>query len=63
MMHERGIYVNPVLYPAVPKRWARLRMSVMALHTKEHLDATLNALKDVDKALNITKIKLKQPNN
>jgi glycine C-acetyltransferase len=41
-LHEAGIYVNPVLYPAVPRRLARLRFSLMATHKKEHLDKALN---------------------
>lgn len=53
MLHERGIYVNPVLYPAVQRRLARLRISLMSAHTKEHLDKTLEALQDVGKKLNI----------
>lgn len=51
-----GIYVNPVPYPAVPKRLARIRMSLMATHTKQHLDTTLNALEDVAKKLKLRKL-------
>lgn len=43
-LHEAGIYVNPVLYPAVPKRLARLRFSLMATHEREHLDKALNVV-------------------
>lgn len=53
MLHERGIYVNLVLYPAVPKRLSRLRMSLMATHTKEHLDKALTELEYVGKKLAI----------
>lgn len=53
MLHERGIYVNLVLYPAVPKRLSRLRMSLMATHTKEHLDKALAELEYVGKKLAI----------
>lgn len=53
MLHERGIYANLVLYPAVPKRLSRLRMSLMSAHNKEHLDKALEALEDVGKKLNI----------
>ncbi len=52
-LHEMDIYVNPVLYPAVPKRLARVRMSIMATHTREHLDKALNALEVVGKEYNI----------
>lgn len=53
MLQERGIYVNLVLYPAVPRKLARLRMSLMSEHTKEHLDKALNALDFVGKKLAI----------
>lgn len=53
MLHERGIYANLVLYPAVPKRLSRLRISLMATHTREHLDKSLNVLEEVGKKLNI----------
>ena len=46
-LHDIGIYVNPVLYPAVKKDQSRIRISLTADHTKEHLDKTLNALEDV----------------
>ncbi len=53
MMHERDIYVNPVLYPAVPRRISRLRMSLMSAHTKKDLDKTLNVLEYVGKKLDL----------
>lgn len=53
MLHERDIYVNLVLYPAVPRKLSRLRMSLMATHTKEHLDKALSALEDVAQKLQI----------
>ncbi|HYF93249.1 MAG TPA: aminotransferase class I/II-fold pyridoxal phosphate-dependent enzyme [Symbiobacteriaceae bacterium] len=46
-LHEEGVYANPVLYPAVPKRLARIRLSLMANHTQEHLDRCLNLLEDL----------------
>lgn len=52
-LHEMNIYVNPVLYPAVPKKLARLRMSLMTNHTKEQLDIVLNAMEDLGKEYGI----------
>lgn len=52
-LHEMDIYVNPVVYPAVPKKLSRIRMSIMSAHTKEHLDKALNALEIVGKEFNI----------
>jgi len=43
-LHELGIFANPVPYPAVPKNKTRLRLSVMATHTREDLDRANEAL-------------------
>ena len=53
MLHERGIYANLVLYPAVQRKSSRLRLSLMATHTKEHLDKAIDALEEVGKKINI----------
>jgi glycine C-acetyltransferase len=45
--HEEGIFLNPVYYPAVPKRVSRLRLSLMATHTPEDLDQTLSVLEKI----------------
>ncbi|MDQ1162335.1 glycine C-acetyltransferase [Chryseobacterium sp. SORGH_AS 447] len=57
LLIERGIYTNPILYPAVARKDARIRMAVMATHEKEHLDKTLNAFEDINKFLQIAKKK------
>jgi glycine C-acetyltransferase len=54
---EQGIYTNPILYPAVAKKDARIRMSVMATHTKAQLDKVLEGFEFSDKKLHIAKIK------
>jgi glycine C-acetyltransferase len=53
-LHEADIYVNPVQYPAVSKRLARVRISLMATHTREHLDHTLNVLEDLGREFGIS---------
>lgn len=53
IMHEHGIYVNPVLYPAVGRKSSRIRMSLMSEHTQEHLDKALNVLEYTGKKLEI----------
>jgi len=40
---KAGIYTNQINYPAVSRKDARIRMSLMATHKKEHLDEVLNA--------------------
>lgn len=52
-LHEMDIYVNPVLYPAVQRKLARIRMSIMSAHTREHLDKALNALEDVGREFGV----------
>jgi 7-keto-8-aminopelargonate synthetase-like enzyme len=52
-LFERGIYVNPVVSPAVPPNRSLLRTSYMAIHTDEELDTILNAAEDEGKRLGI----------
>lgn len=54
LLLKLGVYTNPIMYPAVSKKNARIRMNVMATHTKEHLDKVLNAFSEVDKQLLIS---------
>lgn len=43
LLMEAGVYTNQIGFPAVSKKDARIRMSVMATHTQEQLDRVLNA--------------------
>lgn len=52
-LNEMNIYVNPVLYPAVPKKLARIRMTVITNHTREQLDTVLNAMEHLGKEYGI----------
>lgn len=53
LIHERGVFVNPVFYPAVAKRKSRIRLSLMATHTQEDLDQTLEAIEAAAKELGV----------
>lgn len=55
MLLENGVYTNPIMYPAVSLKDSRIRMSLMATHTKEHLDKALNVFDYVNKKLDIAK--------
>ncbi|MCL2748148.1 MAG: pyridoxal phosphate-dependent aminotransferase family protein [Oscillospiraceae bacterium] len=44
---NQGVYVNPVVSPAVPPGQAILRTSYTAAHNKEHLDYALEQFADV----------------
>ncbi|GAB3921832.1 aminotransferase class I/II-fold pyridoxal phosphate-dependent enzyme [Mucilaginibacter myungsuensis] len=54
LLLKAGVYANPIMYPAVSRKNARIRMNVMATHTKAHLDKVLNAFADIDLKLNLT---------
>jgi 8-amino-7-oxononanoate synthase len=43
-MFRRGINVQPILYPAVPERAARLRFFVTAAHSEEQIRETVSIL-------------------
>ncbi len=51
--YERGVYVNPVVSPAVPPNRSLLRTSYMATHTDEELDTILNVAEDEGKRLKV----------
>ncbi|MBI4019832.1 MAG: glycine C-acetyltransferase [Candidatus Aenigmarchaeota archaeon] len=54
-LFKAGIFVKPIVYPLVAKDKARVRTIVTAQHTKEDLDASLDAFKGVGKRLKILK--------
>jgi 7-keto-8-aminopelargonate synthetase-like enzyme len=43
-LFERGINVQPILYPAVEEKAARLRFFITAVHTEEQIRATVDAV-------------------
>ena len=43
-LHETGIFMNYVAFPAVPRRKCRLRMSMMAQHTRADLDYVIDVM-------------------
>ena len=43
-LQDEGVFVNPVVPPAVPPGRALIRTSYMATHTRDHLDLALEAL-------------------
>lgn len=43
-LFEQGINVQPILYPAVPEKSARLRFFVSCSHTETQIEKTINAL-------------------
>ncbi len=52
-LFDYGVFVNPVVSPAVPPGRELLRTSYMATHTEEQLDKVLGAFKKVGKQLGV----------
>lgn len=53
LLLRAGVYANPIIYPAVSKKDSRIRMSLMATHTKGQLDMVLNAFEDISRKLGL----------
>jgi 8-amino-7-oxononanoate synthase len=53
LLFENGVFVNPVISPAVSKGRQLLRTSYMATHTDEQLDQVLATFKKVGKELGL----------
>lgn len=53
MLLEEGVFVNPVVSPAVPKEDCLIRYSLMATHTKEQVDISIDRITKTAKALDI----------
>jgi 7-keto-8-aminopelargonate synthetase-like enzyme len=52
-LQDEGIFVNPVVTPAVPEGDCLIRISLMATHTFEHIDFALTKTKKVALELGI----------
>jgi 7-keto-8-aminopelargonate synthetase-like enzyme len=50
---EEGVFVNPIVTPAVPPGQAMIRTSYMATHKRDHLDQALAAIKKVGRELDV----------
>jgi 7-keto-8-aminopelargonate synthetase-like enzyme len=59
-LFERGINVQPVLYPAVPAKSSRLRFFLTAMHTEDAIetaiDATVSELAKIPDSISALKI-------
>jgi 7-keto-8-aminopelargonate synthetase-like enzyme len=52
-LQEEGVFVNPVITPAVQPHRAMIRTSYMATHTRDHLDQALEAVAKVGRELGV----------
>lgn len=53
MLFDRGVFVCPIVHPAVPRGTERLRTCLMATHTDEDLDRVLSAFGDAGRELGL----------
>lgn len=54
-LSQAGIFINPVVHPAVPHGRALIRTSYMATHTEEQLDFVLDTFEKIGKDLRIVR--------
>ncbi len=52
-LYDAGVFTNPVVPPAVPPSQCRLRTSVMATHTADQIDQSLEAFGRIGKELGV----------
>jgi len=53
IVNDEGIFICPILFPAIPKGTNRLRAHVQATHTSEDIDKTLNIFKRAGRKLGL----------
>lgn len=53
LLWEQGFYALAIIYPAVRRKEARIRLSISATHTKEQIDLLVNALNLINEAIPI----------
>ncbi|MGV8082538.1 MAG: aminotransferase class I/II-fold pyridoxal phosphate-dependent enzyme [Coriobacteriia bacterium] len=53
LLFDRGVFVCPIVHPAVPKGSDRLRTCLMATHTEEDIAQVLDAFQDAGKQLGL----------
>jgi 8-amino-7-oxononanoate synthase len=54
MLHDAGIFVNPVVAPATPPDRTLIRLSVMATHSLDQLSRALDVIEQIARKLEIT---------
>jgi 8-amino-7-oxononanoate synthase len=53
LLQEEGVFVNPVVPPAVPQNSSLIRISLMATHTRQQIEMALSCLKKVGREMNV----------
>jgi len=57
---KEGIFVNPVVSPAVKSDSSLIRISLMATHTREQIDKAIEKIYNVASGLNIVPVEIEQ---
>ena len=52
-LFKNGIYAQPIRYPTVPRNYARIRISITARLTNEHIEKSLSVLENAKKKFQI----------
>ncbi|NLS45334.1 MAG: pyridoxal phosphate-dependent aminotransferase family protein [Firmicutes bacterium] len=53
LLHKKGIFICPILPPAVPRKTCRLRANVLASHTEEDIKYALDCFKEAGAELGV----------
>jgi 8-amino-7-oxononanoate synthase len=53
MLFEEGVFVNPVVSPAVAPKDTLIRFSLMATHTKEQVDFAIDKINQIFKKMDV----------
>jgi 8-amino-7-oxononanoate synthase len=53
LLLEEGIFVNPVVAPAVPPNDTLIRFSLIATHTHEQIDKAVSSIHRISKMLGV----------
>ncbi|WP_345947922.1 MULTISPECIES: pyridoxal phosphate-dependent aminotransferase family protein [unclassified Mucilaginibacter] len=59
LLQDNGVFVNPVVSPAVPSDSSLLRFSLMATHTFDQIDEAVDKISRVFKEVGVTTVKEK----
>jgi len=52
-LFKNGIFAQPIRYPTVPRNYARIRISITARLTNEHIEKSLSVLESAKKKFQI----------
>ena len=53
LAYNEGVFITPVIAPAVPEKDVLIRFALMATHTKEHIDIAVEKLTKIFKQLGV----------